>query len=124
MKMKLLLFLSCVLSVSAEGLHEDLRIAGCSESDGEFLYALDGEEMWFADFKEKQGVYPQPPFIDPITYQEGVYEFAVANLQVCKSNLDVCRRGMKDIPVENDPPSRVMIYPRDDIEPGQKNILV
>ncbi|MEQ2303729.1 hypothetical protein AMECASPLE_019903 [Ameca splendens] len=104
MKMKLLLFLCSVLWTSADGsapvLHEDLAINGCSDSDGEFMYALDAEEMWVADFKKGEGVYPQPPFIDPIRYQEGAYEQAVANQQICRSNLKNSRIGMKDVPVE------------------------
>ncbi|XP_054880759.1 RLA class II histocompatibility antigen, DP alpha-1 chain-like [Poeciliopsis prolifica] len=125
MKMKLLLFLCGVLWVSADVLHEDIAIDGCSDSDGEKLFALDGEEMWFADFKKKQGVEPQPPFVGHVSYPGG-YESAVANQQVCRSNLKNDRIGMKDIPDENgkDQPSGLVIYPRDDVELGEKNILI
>lgn len=81
-------------------LHEDLAVVGCSDSDGEMTYTLDGEEKWYADFKKGKGVDPPPDFIGSFRYQEGVYEQAVANQQVCRSNLKVCRIGMKDIPVE------------------------
>ncbi|XP_047241297.1 HLA class II histocompatibility antigen, DR alpha chain-like isoform X2 [Girardinichthys multiradiatus] len=128
MKMKLLLFLCSVLWTSADGsapvLHEDLRITGCSDSDGEFMYSLDTEEMWVADFKKGEGVYPQPPFIDPITYREGVYESAVADLQVCRFNLKIRREAMKGTPLERDPPSTPMLYTRDEVELGEKNILI
>uniref|UniRef100_A0A1A8QL25 Ig-like domain-containing protein n=1 Tax=Nothobranchius rachovii TaxID=451742 RepID=A0A1A8QL25_9TELE len=125
MKMKLLLFLCCVLRVSAEVLHADLAISGCSDSDGERMYTLDGEEIWYADFKKGEGVYPQAPFIDPpIRYEEGVYAQAVADLQVCRSNLDIVLKETKDIPLERDPPSSLIIYPRDDVEPGQENVLL
>ncbi|XP_032438218.1 H-2 class II histocompatibility antigen, E-D alpha chain-like [Xiphophorus hellerii] len=123
MKMKLLLFLCGVLWVSADVLHEDLNILGCSDSDGEFMFTLDGEEVWYADFKKGKGVEPQPPFVVHISYP-GAYEAALANLQVCRSNLKVCRSAMKDIPDENDAPSNLVIYPRDDVELGEKNILV
>ncbi|KAM4564652.1 HLA class II histocompatibility antigen, DR alpha chain-like isoform 1-T2 [Fundulus diaphanus] len=124
MKMRLLLFLCGVLRVSADVLHEDIRINGCSDSDGETMYALDGEEMWFADFKQRKGVMSLPPFIDPFTYQEGAYGAAVANQQICRTNLKYSRKGMKDLPVEKDPPSSLVIYTRDDVELGEKNILV
>ncbi|XP_047241296.1 HLA class II histocompatibility antigen, DR alpha chain-like isoform X1 [Girardinichthys multiradiatus] len=129
MKMKLLLFLCSVLWTSADAgsapvLHEDLRITGCSDSDGEFMYSLDTEEMWVADFKKGEGVYPQPPFIDPITYREGVYESAVADLQVCRFNLKIRREAMKGTPLERDPPSTPMLYTRDEVELGEKNILI
>ncbi|XP_035987035.1 HLA class II histocompatibility antigen, DR alpha chain [Fundulus heteroclitus] len=124
MKMRLLLFLCGVLRVSADVLHEDLAIAGCSDSDGEFMYALDGEEKWFADFKQEKGVEPLPPFIDHASYPEGTYGSAVANLQICRSNLKSCRQAMKGIPEQKDGPSSLVIYTRDDVELGEKNILV
>nr|AYN72130.1 MHC class II antigen alpha chain [Oreochromis niloticus] len=125
MKMKeLLLFLSCVLSVSADVLHEDIRIGGCSDSDGEDMLGLDGEEIAYADFNKQKEIYPQPPFIDPVTYMEGAYENAVANQQVCRGNLQNSRKGMKDFPLERDAPSGVMIYTRDEVEFGEKNTLI
>nr|AYN72155.1 MHC class II antigen alpha chain [Oreochromis niloticus] len=125
MKMKeLLLFLSCVLSVSADVLHEDIRIGGCSDSDGEDMLGLDGEEIAYADFNKQKEIYPQPPFIDPVTYMEGAYENAVANQQVCRGNLQNSRKGMKDFPLERDAPSGVMIYTRDEVEFGEENYLI
>ncbi|XP_039887308.1 mamu class II histocompatibility antigen, DR alpha chain-like [Simochromis diagramma] len=124
MKMKgLLLFLSCVLCVSADVLHEDSYISGCSDSDGEDMYGLDGEEVWYADFNKQTGVEPLPDFADPIDFP-GHYESAVANLQVCRSNLKTRRDAMKDIPLEHDAPSAVMIYTRDEVEFGEKNTLI
>ncbi|XP_044211897.1 RLA class II histocompatibility antigen, DP alpha-1 chain-like isoform X1 [Thunnus albacares] len=121
---ELLLILSCVLCVSADILHEDLNIVGCSDSDGENVFTLDGEELLYADFKNKKEVYPQPSFIDRIQYEEGAYDVAVANQQICKSNLKKSRVGMKDIPLNLDPPSSPIIYTRDDIELGEKNTLI
>ncbi|GAA6218613.1 RLA class II histocompatibility antigen, DP alpha-1 chain-like, partial [Lates japonicus] len=88
------------------------------------MYSLDGEEMWYADFINKRGVEPQPSFIDHMSYVEGTYENAVANQQICRSNLKNSRLGMKDVPVENDPPSSPMIYTRDKVELGVKNTLI
>uniref|UniRef100_A0A3B5PYX3 H-2 class II histocompatibility antigen, A-U alpha chain-like n=1 Tax=Xiphophorus maculatus TaxID=8083 RepID=A0A3B5PYX3_XIPMA len=121
--MKLLLFLCGVLWVSADVLHEDLAIVGCSDSDGEMMYALDGEELWYADFKKGKGVDPQPPFVVHTSYREGVYEQAVANQQVCRSNLKfrIIKYGPLD---EFYAPSNLVIYPRDEVELGEKNILV
>lgn len=124
MMKELVLVLACVLSVSAEGLHDDLSVGGCSDTGGEFTYNLDGEEMWFADFVNKRGVYPQPSFIDPITYREGTYQGAEANLQICRSNLKIHQRIFKDTPLELDPPSSPMIYTRDFVELGEKNTLI
>ncbi|KAL7375268.1 hypothetical protein ABVT39_014509 [Epinephelus coioides] len=124
MKMMVVLVLSCVLCVSADSLHKDFSITGCSDSDGEHMFALDGEEMWYADFINKKGVEPQPSFIDHMSYPEGAYESAVTNLQICKQNLNTARKAIKDIPVEQDPPSSPVVYSRDDVELGQNNILI
>nr|AFD01249.1 MHC class II alpha subunit [Oreochromis niloticus] len=120
---ELLLFLSCVLSVSADLLHEDIVIAGCSDSDGEFMYGLDGEEVAYADFNKQEEIYPQPPFIDPMTVPGG-YENAVTNQQVCRANLKVVGEDMKDFPPKHIVPSGVMIYTRDEVEFGEKNTLI
>uniref|UniRef100_A0A3P8UEA1 Ig-like domain-containing protein n=1 Tax=Amphiprion percula TaxID=161767 RepID=A0A3P8UEA1_AMPPE len=125
MKMsKLLLILCCVLGVSSDVLHEGGQIGGCSDSDGEMMYTLEGEELWYADFKYGTGVMPQPDFIDPIRFPEGTYEEAVADLQICKTNLQVCRQAMKDLPVEQDPPEPPIIYIRDALELKVKNTLI
>nr|AFD01255.1 MHC class II alpha subunit [Oreochromis niloticus] len=120
---ELLLFLSCVLCVSADVLHEDIAINGCSDSDGEMMYGLDGEEVWYADFNKQTGVESLPDFADPIDFP-GHYEQAVANQQICRANLKVDSKGMKDFPLERDAPSAVMIYTRDEVEFGVQNTLI
>ncbi|XP_003455066.1 mamu class II histocompatibility antigen, DR alpha chain-like [Oreochromis niloticus] len=125
MKMKeLLLFLSCVLCVSANFLHEDIHIVGCSESNGEVMFGLDGEELWYADFENKIGVSPQPSFVDPISFGDGAYETAVINLYICKTNMQVSQEGMKDYPLNHDAPSGVMIYTRNEVELRVTNTLI
>ncbi|XP_070711393.1 uncharacterized protein [Pempheris klunzingeri] len=102
MMMMMFLVLSCV---SADILHQDLNILGCSSSDGEYMYALDGEEVWFADFIKKKGVDPQPDFVDHVTYPEGAYQQAEGEQQTCRFNLDVCRKAYKDLPLEQGTPA-------------------
>uniref|UniRef100_A0A8C4DVI7 Ig-like domain-containing protein n=1 Tax=Dicentrarchus labrax TaxID=13489 RepID=A0A8C4DVI7_DICLA len=120
--MVLVLWFSCV---SADVLHEDIAIHGCSDSDGEEMYSLDGEEIWYADFINKKGVEPQPNFIDHISYPDpGAYQTAEADQQICRQNLEVERKAYKDLPLTLDPPSSPMIYTRDDVELGEKNTLI
>nr|AAB67856.1 MHC class II alpha [Morone saxatilis] len=120
MMMVLVLWFSCV---SADDLHEDFHIGGCSDSDGEDMIALDGEEVRVADFINKKGVEPHPSFIDHTSYVEGTYEQAVANQQICRQNLGIARKAIKE-PLKLDPPSSPMIYPRDNVELGEKNTLI
>ncbi|KAL6118199.1 uncharacterized protein ACO6RY_03045 [Pungitius sinensis] len=124
MKMMLVLVLSGVFCVSADVLHKDIRINGCSDSDGEMMYGVDGEELWYADFKLGKGVKPQPSFVDPIEYREGAYEQAVADQQICRSNLKTFLEAYKGFTPQQDPPSSHMIYPKDDVELGEKNSLI
>uniref|UniRef100_A0A3Q1F116 H-2 class II histocompatibility antigen, A-U alpha chain-like n=1 Tax=Acanthochromis polyacanthus TaxID=80966 RepID=A0A3Q1F116_9TELE len=109
--------------VFSSALHDDLSVVGCSDFYGEDMYTLDGEVIWYADFKKGEGVRPQPDFIDPIDVPGG-YEAAVNEQQICRFNLNVSRRGMKDLPLEKDPPSSLIIYTRNDVELGEKNILI
>uniref|UniRef100_A0A3P9DSA6 H-2 class II histocompatibility antigen, A-U alpha chain n=1 Tax=Maylandia zebra TaxID=106582 RepID=A0A3P9DSA6_9CICH len=120
----LLLFLSCVLCVSADGQHSDIKIAGCSDSYGEEMYGLDGEEKAYADFNKQEMIYPLPPFVDPMTVP-GAYEQAVANQQSCQQNLKIvpealilCLMCLCTVA-----PS-VMIYTRDEVEFGENNTLI
>ncbi|XP_005753412.1 H-2 class II histocompatibility antigen, A-U alpha chain-like isoform X1 [Pundamilia nyererei] len=124
MKMKeLLLFLSCVLCVSADGLHGDVHINGCSDFDAEDMYGLDGEEVAYADFNNHTEVYMLPPFADPMAYP-GAYKQAVTELKVCRHNLKALGAVMKDYPSNNHAPSAVMIYTRDEVELGEENTLI
>ncbi|CAI5659899.1 RLA class II histocompatibility antigen, DP alpha-1 chain-like [Oreochromis aureus] len=125
MKMKeLLLFLSCVLCGSADALHTDIHVVGCSYIHGGVMFGLDREELWYADFEKQVDVYPQPPFIQLISFGDGAYETAVSNLYGCRQLLQLSRTGMKDYPLQRDAPSRVMIYTRDEVELTVKNTLI
>lgn len=83
------------------GQHEDINIIACSDSDEENMYGLDGEELAYADFNKKEEIYPQPPFVDPLTFGEGAYENALVAQQNCKQNLQVCNTAMKGFPLEH-----------------------
>uniref|UniRef100_A0A3B5B311 Ig-like domain-containing protein n=1 Tax=Stegastes partitus TaxID=144197 RepID=A0A3B5B311_9TELE len=124
MKMsELLLIFSCVLGISADILHESRDFGGCSDSDGAATNTLDGEELWYADFINKRGVTPLPGFVDPIAFP-GAYEEAVANQQICRQNLKICKMAMKDLPVEQVPPSDPIIYIRDALGLRENNTLI
>ena len=81
-------------------LHDEIYMTGCSASDGEEMYGLDGDVLFYADFKNKKGVYPQPDFVG-FRFVEGVYQTAEANQQICKQSLDVSRKALKDFPLES-----------------------
>ncbi|CAI5685718.1 unnamed protein product [Oreochromis niloticus] len=127
MKMKvwvLLLVLSSVLCVSADGRYEMNSVSGCSDTDGEDVLILDDEVVWYADFYKQKGVDSLPAFADHPHWQEGMYEEAVANQQICRQNLKMARSAMKDFPKERDAPSSVAIYTTLNVEMGVQNTLI
>ncbi|XP_037539694.1 mamu class II histocompatibility antigen, DR alpha chain-like [Nematolebias whitei] len=124
MKMKLVLVLSCVACVCADGkvLHDSFAAVGCSESDGVSVLTLDGEEIWHADFARETGVDTLPDFVQHISF-EGLYSLAADGRKVCKENLPKVREGLKDFPTALDPPYS-FIYSAHSVEPGLKNTLI
>lgn len=62
------------------------------------MRGADGEELFYADFDKKKGVDMSPPFADPAEHP-GAYEFAEANIPICKHNLDAWKKDFKDMPV-------------------------
>ena len=52
------------------------------------------------DFTKKKEMYPQPGFMDHMTMQEGAYQAAVEQQQLCKHNLVTSRSAYKNPPVE------------------------
>ncbi|XP_037336026.2 HLA class II histocompatibility antigen, DP alpha 1 chain-like [Pungitius pungitius] len=123
MMMKMMLVLSGVFCVSADVLHEGIRVSGCSDSDEEYMFGVDGEEIWYVDLKQGKGVKHFPSFGVPVDLP-GAYEVAVADLQSCRNILKMDREAYKDLPLERDPPSSHMIYPKDAVELGENNLLI
>uniref|UniRef100_A0A667ZSN9 Ig-like domain-containing protein n=1 Tax=Myripristis murdjan TaxID=586833 RepID=A0A667ZSN9_9TELE len=99
-----------------------LAVAGCSDSDAENMYGLDGEERWYADFKNHRGVIALPKFADQTSFP-GYYEQAVAQQEVCKQSMAADRRAFKNQPPELDVPHST-IYTRDDVELHVENHLI
>uniref|UniRef100_A0A3P9DR01 H-2 class II histocompatibility antigen, A-U alpha chain n=1 Tax=Maylandia zebra TaxID=106582 RepID=A0A3P9DR01_9CICH len=102
----------------------DISTVGCSDSDGENMYGLDGEELAYADFNKQEFIYPLPPFIDPMTVPGG-YESSVAFQHTCRENMKLFALIVLFLMcLCTDAPSAVMIYTRDEVEFGEKNYLI
>ena len=69
--------------------HVDIALDGCTDSDGDKMFGLDGEEMGHADFTKSKFIMTLPEFADQFTYEDGAYETAVADQQTCKQNLQI-----------------------------------
>lgn len=62
------------------------------------MFGLNREELWYADFEKQMDVYPQPPFVQPISFGDEAYKIAVANLYGCRQFLQLSETAMKDFP--------------------------
>uniref|UniRef100_A0A3B4BCQ7 Ig-like domain-containing protein n=1 Tax=Periophthalmus magnuspinnatus TaxID=409849 RepID=A0A3B4BCQ7_9GOBI len=120
-------YLTMVTVCFSSDFHQDLSVGGCShtdsDEDAQYMYTLDQEVYWYADFKNNRGVEPQPDFIRHMTII-GEYEFALHERELCKRNLKVVEKGMKDLPARLDPPSLLMVYPRTPVRVGEQNMLL
>ncbi|XP_067086966.1 HLA class II histocompatibility antigen, DP alpha 1 chain-like [Osmerus mordax] len=114
--------LSYLLCVKALIMHEDISIVGCSDTDAEFMYGLDGEVMEYADFTKQEAVNALPPFADPVSFP-GLYEDAQANREICRANLAADIHNYKNPTITLDTPYST-IYTRDDVELGVENTLI
>ncbi|KAL6456317.1 hypothetical protein MHYP_G00348600 [Metynnis hypsauchen] len=123
MKLCLILLWSALLYTEAKFQHKDLSLRLCSETDKEMIYGLDGEEKWHADFIQEKGVMTLPDFADPHSYEEGSYQGAVANMEICKQNLDVFVEDTKS-PAEPKVAPQTSIYSKSDVQLGSKNTLI
>ncbi|XP_062398237.1 H-2 class II histocompatibility antigen, A-R alpha chain-like isoform X2 [Sardina pilchardus] len=112
-----------IIYTEAKNVHEDAALTGCTDTDGEDMYGLDGEEKAHADWKAGKYVMTLPEFADPFEYVEGTYEAALANQQVCKTNLETVTKAYKNPAVAQAPPMS-SIYPRDDVMVGSENTLI
>ncbi|XP_036417885.1 H-2 class II histocompatibility antigen, A-U alpha chain-like [Colossoma macropomum] len=123
MKLCLVLVWSVLLSTEAKTQHRSTNIVLCSDTEKEVMYGLDGEEMWHADFSQGKGVMTLPEFADPISFTEGTYEEAVADVEICRQNLAVCVKAY-NYPAEPKDAPKSIIYSDDEVELGSNNTLI
>uniref|UniRef100_A0A8C6U088 Ig-like domain-containing protein n=1 Tax=Neogobius melanostomus TaxID=47308 RepID=A0A8C6U088_9GOBI len=123
--------------------HQSVSFGGCSNPDpipdpklrGEEMFGLDGEVYAYADFDRQEAIYPQPEFVDHITYPGSYYE-AVSNQNTCRYNLRLqhfwcvatCSpaqnwKNQEDYEIL-EPPGDPLLYPRAHLRPLQPNTLV
>ncbi|KAF5904297.1 MHC class II alpha chain, partial [Clarias magur] len=68
--------------------HVDFGVAGCSDSDDEFVLEHDDEEVFHSDFKNQVLVMKLPEFANPINWP-GAYELGVSQQELCKHDIDL-----------------------------------
>ncbi|XP_062397846.1 H-2 class II histocompatibility antigen, A-Q alpha chain-like [Sardina pilchardus] len=103
--------------------HKDIGLVGCTDSDGEVVYGLDGEEIGHADWTAEKTVMTRPAFGDKFEYQPDTYEGAVEALQLCKKDLAKNIQVHEHPAVAEAPPS-TSVYPKSKMETGIENTLI
>ncbi|XP_062398238.1 RLA class II histocompatibility antigen, DP alpha-1 chain-like isoform X3 [Sardina pilchardus] len=112
-----------IIYTEAKNVHEDVYLSGCTDTDGESMYGLDGEEKRHVDWKAGKYVNTLPEFADQYGIVEGAYEQALVDQQTCKANLGLNIQVNKNPAVAEAPPMS-SIYPRDDVMVGSENTLI
>ncbi|KAJ8398366.1 hypothetical protein AAFF_G00426210 [Aldrovandia affinis] len=118
-----LLGVVCVLA-KVEG-HIDNQVIACktNDTDAEDELQLDGNEILYVDFKNKEVVFTFPEFIGKGKSDKGRIPKAQAEHQICLNNLNIIVGAEKSPPEEIDPPQST-IYPRKKVVLGKNNILI
>uniref|UniRef100_A0A8C1P719 Major histocompatibility complex class II integral membrane alpha chain gene n=1 Tax=Cyprinus carpio TaxID=7962 RepID=A0A8C1P719_CYPCA len=117
-----LLMLTVFVSTETQVVHRDVQFTGCSDTEKEYLYGFDGEELYHSDFIRKEGVVTAPDFADPIGFT-GFYEGGVAAIEVCKQNLALDIKVYKPTDEQLDPPD-ASVYSEDDVVLEVENTLI
>ncbi|XP_016400322.1 mamu class II histocompatibility antigen, DR alpha chain-like [Sinocyclocheilus rhinocerous] len=117
-----LFMLAALVSSENKVVHEDFNLMGCSDTEKEYMFGLDGEELYHADFIKEVAVATLPDFSDPIGYP-GFYEQGLTNMQVCKANLAVAIKAYKNPQEKMDKP-QTSIYAEEDVQLNVENTLI
>ncbi|XP_041958244.1 H-2 class II histocompatibility antigen, A-U alpha chain-like [Alosa sapidissima] len=115
--------LAGIIYTEATDVAVDVNLIGCTDTDGEFMYGLDGEEMAHSDWKAEKLVMTLPKFADPFKYVEGAYESSIGQIQICRANLAVSIQANKNPAVAEAPPMS-SIYPKSKVKVGTENSLI
>ncbi|KAJ8288039.1 hypothetical protein COCON_G00006980 [Conger conger] len=104
--------------------HIDIQVIACQTNDTapEHEDLLDGDEMFYVDFKNKEIILTLPDFADKFN-TPGWYEQAQVEHATCLNNLEVAVKSENDPPEAIDPPEST-VYAREEVELGKKNILI
>ncbi|XP_067269411.1 H-2 class II histocompatibility antigen, A-U alpha chain-like [Pseudorasbora parva] len=126
MKMELYMFfliLIVVLSTESKIL-KAYHLIGCSDTEKEDMYGLDGEEIYYYNFNSNKTVVVLPEFVNSELFGFPEYfEPAIYNSQLCKKHLVTSAKVYKNQPEQMDPP-QTSIYSRDDVVLGVENTLI
>uniref|UniRef100_A0A673HGL7 Ig-like domain-containing protein n=1 Tax=Sinocyclocheilus rhinocerous TaxID=307959 RepID=A0A673HGL7_9TELE len=112
--------------------HKGHHLVGCSDTEREDMYGLDGEEIYYYNFNKNKAVVAIPEFADSVSFRFPTdFEPCVYSTKICKDFLNKrvrdtdlkCKSVSIYFPVFTDPP-QTSIYPRDDVVVSVENTLI
>ncbi|XP_051508814.1 H-2 class II histocompatibility antigen, A-U alpha chain-like isoform X2 [Myxocyprinus asiaticus] len=110
------------VSTHTKVVYRDIQYSGCSDTETEFIYGLDGEELYHSDFNRQEGIVTAPNFADPVSFP-GFYDLGVALTAHCKVRLAACVKAYNN-PNKRTARPEASIYSKDDVMLGIDNTLI
>ncbi|XP_033500001.1 H-2 class II histocompatibility antigen, A-Q alpha chain-like [Epinephelus lanceolatus] len=122
MYLKIILIFSGAVSIYAQRSHELCHNYGCFDSsDTQLCVTLDGDDVYYADFKEKGLVWESR--IPSMIHVPWAYEYAVHYRQSCRYDLLRWKPDTSAATMTTETPE-ILIYPRDEVIEGEENTLI
>ncbi|XP_039467413.1 H-2 class II histocompatibility antigen, A-Q alpha chain-like [Oreochromis aureus] len=121
MFLKIILFFSGTVCLSAERNHEFCHTYGCFESsDTQLFLTLDGDEVYYADFTKELLIWESkiPTTLRP----EQAYKYEVKYRATCKEDVQKWKKDKSTIKKKE--PPKIFLYPRDEIIKEEGNTLI
>ncbi|XP_026080882.1 H-2 class II histocompatibility antigen, A-U alpha chain [Carassius auratus] len=116
-----LLSITAVLSTESK-IYKAHHLVGCSATEREDMYGLDGEEIFYYDFNKNKTVVAVPEFADSDSFPTD-FEPCVHSTKMCKDFLALFTNNNEHQAEQADPP-QTSIYPRTDVVVGAENTLI
>ncbi|XP_031168305.1 H-2 class II histocompatibility antigen, A-Q alpha chain-like [Sander lucioperca] len=122
MYFKIILILSGAVFIYAQRRHELCQSYGCFDSsDTQLTVTLDGDEVYYADFKK--GLLVWDSKIPTTVHVPLAYEIALHYRAVCKGELKRYKPDKYATTKTKEPPE-IIIYPRDEVIEEEENTLI
>ncbi|XP_078125430.1 H-2 class II histocompatibility antigen, A-U alpha chain-like [Sander vitreus] len=119
---KIILILSGAVFIAAQRSHELCQSFGCFDSsDTQLTLTLDGDEVYYADFKK--GLLVWDSKIPTSLHIPLAYEIALHCRTVCKDELKRYKPDKYATTKTKEPPE-IIIYPRDEVIEEEENTLI
>nr|XP_056709325.1 mamu class II histocompatibility antigen, DR alpha chain-like [Euleptes europaea] len=96
------------------------RSLSSAKGPGEYMYEINGDEVFHVDLEQKKTVWRLPQFPEYSSFEA---EGALTNIAVLRQNLNILMQRTNNTPAQNVPP-KVTVYPEKPVALGEPNVLI